>query len=211
MEEDVERKGLGTPATRADIIEKLVKSGFVKRDKKQMLPTDEGMKLITVLPESIKSPQLTADWENNLALIAKGEYQPETFLHGIAALVRDLVNDYSAVSEEDKKLFAKEPKKEVIGACPKCGKNVKVGKYGAYCEGKCGMKFARVRGQEMSVAQIKSLINGKKVLMKGLKNKAGKTYNAYFVPDGYEEYSYKDKQGYSIKVTLEFLQNKKEK
>ena len=74
MGDEVERKGLGTPATRADIIEKLVKDGFVKREKKQMLPTEDGMKLITVLPDMVKSPKLTADWENTLTLVEKGEY-----------------------------------------------------------------------------------------------------------------------------------------
>ena len=80
---DAERKGLGTPATRADIIEKLVKYGFVVREKKQMLPTDDGVKLITVLPEVIKSPKLTADWENTLTLIAKREASADIFMESI--------------------------------------------------------------------------------------------------------------------------------
>ena len=78
MGDDVERKGLGTPATRADIIEKLVKDGFVKREKKQMIPTEDGMKLITVLPDVVKSPKLTADWENALTLVAKGGWSVRT-------------------------------------------------------------------------------------------------------------------------------------
>ena len=73
MDQNVERNGLGTPATRADIIEKLVKDGFVVRKKKQLIPTEDGMKLITVLPEQVKSPKLTADWENRLVLVAKGK------------------------------------------------------------------------------------------------------------------------------------------
>lgn len=83
MSDDVERKGLGTPATRADIIEKLVKDGFVKREKKQMLPTEDGMKLITVLPDVVKSSKLTADWENALTLVAKGEMEREDFMAGL--------------------------------------------------------------------------------------------------------------------------------
>ena len=90
MTDDVERKGLGTPATRADIIEKLVKDGFVKREKKQMIPTEDGMKLITVLPDVVKSPKLTADWGNALTLVAKGEYSKEEFMDGIADMVTDL-------------------------------------------------------------------------------------------------------------------------
>ena len=88
MSDDVERKGLGTPATRADIIEKLVKDGFVKREKKQMIPTEDGMKLITVLPDVVKSPKLTADWENALTLVAKGEYSMQEFMDGMADMVK---------------------------------------------------------------------------------------------------------------------------
>lgn len=83
MDDDVERKGLGTPATRADIIEKLVKDGFVKREKKQMIPTDDGIRLITVLPDIVKSPKLTADWENALVQVSKGEITMNTFMEGI--------------------------------------------------------------------------------------------------------------------------------
>ncbi len=91
MADDVERKGLGTPATRADIIEKLVKDGYVRREKKQMIPTAEGMKLIAMLPDAIKSPQMTADWENTLSLIAKGEYRADEFMNGIKMMVTDLI------------------------------------------------------------------------------------------------------------------------
>ena len=83
MGDEVERKGLDTPATRADIIEKLVKDGFVKREKKQMIPTEDGMKLITILPDVVKSPKLTADWENELTLVSKGEVAAEQFMSGI--------------------------------------------------------------------------------------------------------------------------------
>ena len=100
MGDEVERKGLGTPATRADIIEKLVKAGFVRRDKKQMIPTEDGMKLITVLPDVVKSPKLTADWENALTLVARGEYSMQAFMDGIEDMVRDMVQKYHAVSLE---------------------------------------------------------------------------------------------------------------
>ena len=100
MGDDVERKGLGTPATRADIIEKLVKDGFVKREKKQMFPTEDGMKLITVLPDVVKSPKLTADWENALTLVAKGEYSMQEFMDGIADMVKNLVQTYHSISDE---------------------------------------------------------------------------------------------------------------
>ena len=109
MGDDVERKGLGTPATRADIIEKLVKDGFVKRDKKQMIPTEDGIKLITVLPDVVKSPKLTADWENALTLVAKGELPMEDFMADIENMVSELIHTYHEVSEQAKNKNAPTP------------------------------------------------------------------------------------------------------
>ena len=136
MGDEVERKGLGTPATRADIIEKLVKDGFVKREKKQMIPTEDGMKLITILPDVVKSPKLTADWENELTLVSKGEVAAEQFMSGIEAMVSDLVKTYHSVSNEQKAMFgAGKSGQEMLGKCPKCGADVVKGKFGAYCTG----------------------------------------------------------------------------
>lgn len=116
MGDEVERKGLGTPATRADIIEKLVKDGFVKREKNQMFPTEDGMKLITILPDVVKSPKLTADWENELTLVSKGEVTAEQFMSGIEAMVSDLVKTYHSVSNEQKAMFgAGKSGQEVLG------------------------------------------------------------------------------------------------
>ena len=116
MGDEVERKGLGTPATRADIIEKLVKDGFVKREKKQMIPTEDGMKLITILPDVVKSPKLTADWENELTLVSKGEVAAEQFMSGIEAMVTDLVKTYHSVSDEQKAMFGTgKGEQEVLG------------------------------------------------------------------------------------------------
>ena len=130
MGDEVERKGLGTPATRADVIEKLVKDGFVKREKKQMLPTEDGVKLITVLPDVVKSPKLTADWENALTLVSKGEYPMQEFMGGIEDMVKDLVQTYHSISDEQRSMFG--GAQEVFGKCPKCGGDVVKGKFGAY-------------------------------------------------------------------------------
>ena len=105
MGDDVERKGLGTPATRADVIEKLVRDGFVKREKKQMIPTEDGVKLITILPDVVKSPKLTADWENALILVSKGEYSMQEFMGGIEDMVKGLVQTYHCISDEQKSMF----------------------------------------------------------------------------------------------------------
>ena len=91
---DAERKGLGTPATRAAVIEKLVNSGFVERKGKQLFPTKNGINLVCVLPDSLTSPKLTAEWENTLTLIAKGNANPEDFMQGIEAMAQELVKAY---------------------------------------------------------------------------------------------------------------------
>ena len=210
MSDDVERKGLGTPATRADIIEKLVKDGFVKREKKQMLPTEDGMKLITVLPDVVKSPKLTADWENALTLVAKGEMEREDFMTDIETMVSDLIHTYHEVSDEQKKMFAQEQK--VLGKCPNCGGEVVKGKYGSFCKNKCGMNVSRIMGVALSDEQVESLLAGKKTLLKGLTSKAGKKYDAYIIPSGTEEYHYtkdgEEKSGVQFKFVMEFPNKK---
>ena len=198
MGDEVERKGLGTPATRADIIEKLVKDGFVKREKKQMIPTEDGMKLITILPDVVKSPKLTADWENELTLVSKGEVAAEQFMSGIEAMVTDLVKTYHSVSDEHKAMFGTcKGGQEVLGKCPKCGADVVKGKFGAYCTGKCGMNVGKALGVTLSDTQVKSLLQGKKILVKGLKGKKG-SYDAYLIPESVQEFSY-TKDGKEIK------------
>lgn len=209
MGDDVERKGLGTPATRADIIEKLVKDGFVKREKKLMILTEDGMKLITVLPDVVKSPKLTADWENALTLVAKGEYSMQEFMDGIADMVKNLVQTYHSISDEQKSMFGgNQSAQEALGKCPKCGGDVVKGKYGAYCKNKCGMNVGKAMGTVLSDTQIKSMLDGKKTFVKGLKRKKG-TYDAYLIPEGIEDYSYtkdgKEIKGSQYKVKLEFL------
>ena len=211
MGDEVERKGLGTPATRADIIDKLVKDGFVKREKKQMIPTEDGVKLITVLPDVVKSPQLTANWENALTLVAKGEYSMQAFMDGIADLVKGLVQTYHSISDEQKSMFGGGAQ-ESFGKCPKCGGDVVKGKFGAYCKNKCGMNVSRTMGAALTDSQVKSMLEGKKTLVKGLKGKKG-SYDAYLIPEGVEDYSYtkdgKEVKGSQYKVKLEFPKKKK--
>lgn len=211
MDDDVERKGLGTPATRADIIEKLVHDGFVKREKKKLIPTEAGIKLITILPDVVKSPQMTSDWENALVLVSKGEMSADAFMKGIKDMVTDLVKKYSSVSEEEKKMFGSE---EAIGKCPKCGGDVVVGEYGAYCTEKCGMSLGYAMGRKLDEEQIKKLLAGEKIFMKGLKSKKGKSYDAFLKPEGVEAYDYtnkdgEEKSGFQFKFAFEFLERKK--
>lgn len=212
MGDEVERKGLGTPATRADIIEKLVKDGFVKREKKQMIPTEDGMKLITVLPDVVKSPKLTADWENELTLVSQGKVSADQFMQGIKSMVRELVKTYHSVSDEQKNMFGRGNSAEKLGICPKCGGDVVKGKFGAYCKMKCGMNVSRALGVTLSDTQIKSLLEGKKTLVKGLKGKKG-NYDAYLIPEGIEDFSYtkdgKEIKGSQYQFKMEFPQKNK--
>lgn len=126
MPEDAERKGLGTPATRAAILEKLVQMGFVQRKGKQLIPTKDGINLAVILPEALTSPQLTAEWESRLTEIAKGQADPDEFMAGIEAMTRELVKTYSCISEDKQKLFQAE--RVAIGTCPRCGEVVYEGR-----------------------------------------------------------------------------------
>lgn len=207
MEDDVERKGLGTPATRADIIEKLVKDGYVQRRNRQLIPTDDGMKLITVLPDVVKSPLLTAKWENRLADIAKGEDSPSDFMEGIRTMLYQMVEQYKDISA-DASAFHSDRK--ILGKCPKCGSDVLYGKWGAYCTAKCGMNVGRIMGKQLTEEQAADLLNGKKILLKGLTGKSGKKYDAYFTQEGIDAYSYcspgsgSRHSGYQYKLRMEF-------
>ena len=131
MPEDAERKGLGTPATRAAILEKLVQMGFAQRKGKQLIPTKDGINLAVVLPEALTSPQLTAEWESRLTEIAKGQADPDEFMAGIEAMTRELVKTYSCISEDKQKLFQTE--RIAIGTCPRCGEAVYEGRKNYYC------------------------------------------------------------------------------
>ncbi len=133
----VERKGLGTPANRAAIIEKLVAAGFVERKGKSLIPTKAGINLVTVLPEPLTSSMLTAEWEQKLTEIAKGSTDPDTFMDGIRTMVQEIVSTYSCISEDGKKLLS--PEKEVIGTYPRCGQPVYEGKKNFACSDRsCG-------------------------------------------------------------------------
>ncbi|MCM1060617.1 MAG: DNA topoisomerase 3 [Eubacterium sp.] len=160
FDEDTEKKGLGTPATRAETIETLVNRGYLERVKKQIKATEKGVNLIEVVPDEVKSPKLTADWENVLQQIEKGEADDKEFLSGIAEYVRELVKKYGSKAENS--VFAAKSS-PILGCCPNCGKEVKKGKFGFYCTGKCGMNVAMVYGKELTEAQLDKLLNGKEV------------------------------------------------
>ena len=184
MPEDAERKGLGTPATRAAILEKLVQMGFVQRKGKQLVPTKDGINLAVVLPESLTSPILTAEWENRLTEIAKGKADADEFMAEIEAQVRQLVKTYSCISADKQSLFQSE--RVIIGKCPRCGENVYEGKKNFYC-GNRGCQFVMWKNDRFFEQRKKAftpkiaaaLLKDGKAKVKGLySEKTGKTYDA---------------------------------
>ena len=184
MPEDAERKGLGTPATRAAILEKLVQMGFVQRKGKQLVPTKDGINLAVVLPESLTSPVLTAEWENRLTEIAKGNADADEFMAEIEAQVRQLVKTYSCISADKQNLFQSE--RVIIGKCPRCGENVYEGKKNFYCGNRsCQFvmwkndRFFEQRKKAFTPKIAAALLKNGKAKVKGLySEKTGKTYDA---------------------------------
>ena len=184
---DAERKGLGTPATRAAVIEKLVSSGFVERKGKQLIPTKDGNNLVCILPDNLTSPKLTAEWENNLTQIAKGAADPAEFLSGIEAMARELVKSYPFLSDSDKERFKTE--KPEIGKCQRCGCPVHEGKKNYYCSDRdCAFvmwkndRFFEDRKVTFSPKIAAALLKSGKVKVKGLYSpKTGKTYDGTVV------------------------------
>ena len=184
---DAERRGLGTPATRAAVIEKLVKGGFVERKGKQLIPTKNGSSLIEVLPDALTSPKLTAEWENSLTQIAKGAADPESFMQDIEAMARELVEKYSVISDTDRARFKEE--KHVIGKCPRCGGDVYEGKKNYYCSNRdCAFamwkndRFFEERKTVFSAKIAAALLKSGKASVKKLYSpKTGKTYDGIIV------------------------------
>ena len=201
MPEDAERKGIGTPATRAGILEKLVSSGFVERKKSKkivnLIPTSTGTALITVLPEQLQSPQLTAEWEHRLKRIERGELDAEGFMEGIATMIRELIQTYTKVPGTEI-LFP--PEHEVIGKCPRCGAAVIERKQGFFCDNR-GCTFALWKNSKFFSAKKKNLTktlaavllkDGRAQLKGCYSEKTGKTYDAVVIlADDGERVGYK--------------------
>ena len=184
MPEDAERQGIGTPATRAAIIEKLVAKGFLERkgDKKTkvLLPTDKGKALITVMPEEIQSADMTADWETKLLRVERGEMEPETFMTEINDMISSLVNTTEAVKGASALM-----KNKVIGVCPNCGKSVVEREKGWFCEAnlcrfilwKDNAFFKRL-DKRLDAHVADKLLRDGRVRLKDCKSAKGKVYNA---------------------------------
>ena len=184
MPEGVERQGIGTPATRAATIEKLVQKGFLERKgnkkTKVLLPTDKGKALITVMPEEIQSPEMTADWETKLLQIERGEMEPETFMTEIKEMISSLVTTTEAAKGANALM-----KNKIIGVCPNCGKPVVEREKGWFCENReCRFvlwkdnAFFKRLGKRLDAHVADKLLRDGRVRLKDCKSAKGKTYNA---------------------------------
>lgn len=188
--EDAERKGIGTPATRAGIIEKLVSSGFVERRKSKkiasLLPTATGTALITVLPEQLQSPQLTAEWEHRLKGIERGQIAPEDFIESITAMLRDLFQTYRPIPGVEV-LFPSG--RDVVGKCPRCGADVTERPKGFFCENRSctfalwkSSTFFSAKKKALTKSLAAELLKTGRAPLKGCwSEKTGKTYDAVVV------------------------------
>ena len=190
MPDDAERKGLGTPATRAGILEKLVSTGFLERKKSkkavQLMPSKDAVSLITVLPEQLQSPLLTAEWEHRLSEIERGELSPEDFMGGICAMLRELVGTYQVIKGTEY-LFT--PPREVVGKCPRCGGDVAELQKGFFCQTE-SCKFAiwknnkwwAMKKKQPTKALVTALLKDGRARITGCySEKTGKTYDATVV------------------------------
>jgi len=181
---EAERRGLGTPATRAAVIEKLVNGGFITRKGRQLIPTPDGENLIKILPDPLKSPELTAQWENALTLIAKGEADPDSFMRDIETMARLMVTDNAAPAEEYKTLFA--TPREAIGQCPRCAGDVLESKKNFHCENRECLfvmwkadRFFTSRKKELTKPIAAELLKSGKAKMTGLfSEKKNKNFDA---------------------------------
>ena len=184
MPEGVERQGIGTPATRAATIEKLVQKGFLERKgskkTKVLLPTDKGKALITVMPEEIQSPEMTADWETKLLQIERGEMEPETFMTEIKEMISSLVTTTEAAKGANALM-----KNKIIGVCPNCGANVVEREKGWFCENReCRFvlwkdnAFFKRLGKRLDAHVADKLLRDGRVRLKDCRSAKGKTYNA---------------------------------
>lgn len=186
--DEAERKGIGTPATRAGIIEKLVKGGFIERrgeKAKQLLPTDKGRNLIAVLPETLRSPLLTAQWENQLCQVEHGNLASDDFLSSIETMIRDQV-DHAQADPQALTLFPTGRRK--VAKCPCCGYPVSEAEKGYFCENReCSFglfkdnKFFAARGKRLDAATAVALLNDGKAAVKGMIAKSGKKYDGTVV------------------------------
>ena len=198
LKESMKGKGLGTPATRAGIIEKLITVGYVERRKKNLYPTQQGIMFIQLVPESIRQVEMTAQWELQLQEICDGKGNPEQFMQEIRQYVIQTVSENNSL-ENVQAVSRKGTLRRVVGKCPKCGQNVIESDKSFYCDGfrmehKCNFslwknnKYLQARGITLTADMAAELLSTGKMQVNNLTSKAGKQYNAIFYMEPGEQY-----------------------
>lgn len=192
LKEAMKGKGLGTPATRAAIIEKLITTGYIKREKKLLLATSKGKELINIVLPRLKDPEMTGEWEKKLGDIEKGQYREEVFMQEIKQLLREILSEVikeKAGKLSDSAIINPDLQDSGFGNCPLCGRKLLEGKKGYGCSGfRNGCKFVvwkNIAGQEISLDHVKSILtSGRSQLIKGFVSKKGTPFDAHLRFDG---------------------------
>nr|WP_312576873.1 DNA topoisomerase 3 [Sedimentibacter sp.] len=194
LKEEMKSIGLGTPATRAGIIEKLISVGYIKRNKKNLVPTENGIQLIEIVHDKLKKPDLTGEWESQLSKIANKEASSKDFIYDIKKYVYEIVNEGKTSTIKNVNFINKYKKnnKEVIGICPRCGRDVYENKKSFYCSGYKNVPSCRFsmwkenrnlkeKGIILTKKDAKQLLTEKHTIINGLKDSEGKEYDIVLV------------------------------
>lgn len=198
----MEKYHIGTPATMSEHIKKLQDREFVVLEKGKYSVTELGTQFIRLIPDKLKSPDLTQKFEERLQRVNAGELSKDEFLREIDEEIKTTIGELKAFSGKEGANLAAATK--VLGKCPHCGGDVAHGKYGAYCSKECGMKIATYYKTKFSDSQVKNLLAGKKVLVKGLVSKTGKKYDAYYKMKGIRKNEYNGKVMYQYEFDISF-------
>lgn len=202
---DMEKYDIGTSATRAEIIKKLMAANrqYITLENGKYHSTALGRSYIKAIPERLKEVSFTQRFETELQKVGAGEKTKEAFLQELLDQTRSDISFFKKQGKDDREKLQIDGIDDVYGQCPYCKAEVKKGKYGFYCTAKCGMNLNTYFGRAYSENQIRKLLEGKKILMKGLKGKNGE-YDAYLIPKGVEQYEYNGKTGYQFILEKEY-------
>lgn len=213
LKEVMKARGLGTSATRAATIEKLVDRGYIKRTKgkgaAKLHITELGRQICLVVPQEMTNPEWGADWEAKLQEIEAGNYSKWQFMEELKSYIFQVIKTYRR--REDIHFPKKQENTVTLGTCPNCGGNYVTGKFGAFCSNKCGFSCSSVFGKKLSSEQIMALLQGKTILVKGLKNKEAKPYDCLLKPEKIVPHPYNGKTFYNYEFTMTFPKRRKRK
>lgn len=205
----MEKHHIGTPATMSEHIKKLQSRKFISMEGGKYSITKLGVQFIKLIPEKLKSTDLTERFEERLQSVKDGQMSKNQFLDELDSEIKSTIEELQMSGDGDKEKANLMKAIESLGKCPNCGKDVISGKYDAYCSGKCGMQVSKYYTLKFSDKQVKSILAGKKVLIKGLVSKTGRKYDAYYKMKGVKENAYNGKISYLYDFDVEFPKRKK--